>query len=271
MENNMEIDDLKEYMFYGKNMVKYLKSESHRIHVDTLQYSKKIKNIADFEKKSDTNTNNTNINSIDPIKEDVFSPKEKDGLFWCYYVMKNGFKDYEFPNTTSYVNEKSLKIKCIDELRLHKQQLKNKKIRNIKEICEDDLVNKQQITIKTFTALCVISNINFIYIERRKCYPCICEEDEPIFVIFKNNSSYNCEMNVSKEKANEYMSKYFIVDNVEKPLKSMSGYKSQELIEMCKKLGLNFESQSEGENKKDGKKKKITKEFMYEKLVQLLS
>jgi len=287
MVANECLNELQDYMFSGKNLVKYLrrchtlekcektKTANNRMQMNTVQYK---------EYKTETHRNNVNKNvdsgdsgkpenivisqtvqteNIPISKKDIFIPKEKDGLFWSYFVMKNGFSTYEYPNTTSFVNEKALKIKCIDDLRLHKQQLKNQKIRNIKEICEDELVNKEQISIKTFTALCVIANINFLYIENRKCFPFICEQDETVNIIRKNGNHYSCEMNVSQEKIQEYMTKYFIVDNIEKPLKAMSSYKSQELEDLCSKLEILLDA--------NDKKSKITKQFMYEKLVQHLS
>jgi hypothetical protein len=272
-------------MFSGKNLVKYLKSGSCRLELDTRQYSNlntipKSKN--DRSKIETTKIETTKIETtkietkIETPKttennDNLFVPKEKDQLFWCYFVMKHGFSTYEYPNTTSFENEKSLKIKCIDDLRLHKQQLKYKKIRNIKEICEDELVNNSQISIKTFTALCVIANMNFLYIDKRKCYPCICEDDEFINVIRKNGNHYTCEMNVPQEKLQEYTKNYFMVDNTEKPLKAMSSYKSHELMELCKKMGILLDETTEKKSNQTNEKKKITKEFMYEKLVQSLS
>jgi len=275
MVANECLNELQDYMFSGKNLVKYLrrchavekcegmKTANNRIQMNTLQYKKETPKNEDSGKNGNVVVVETNISIPNPKKDDIFIPKEKDELFWTFFVMKNGFSTYEYPNTTSFVNEKALKIKCIDDLRLHKQQLKNQKIRNIKEICEDELVNKEQISIKTFTALCVIANINFLYIENRKCFPFICEQDETVNIIRKNGNHYSCEMNVSQEKIQEYMTKYFIVDNIEKPLKSMSSYKSQELADLCSKLEIPLDA--------DDKKSKITKQFMYEKLVQHLS
>jgi hypothetical protein len=271
MVANECLNELQDYMFSGKNLVKYLKTANNRIQMNTLQYKKETPKNGKHENVVIAQTENIYIPNQIPIpnpnpnpkKDDIFIPKEKDQLFWCYFVMKNGFSTYEYPNTTSFVNEKAIKIKCIDDLRLHKQQLKNQKIRNIKEICEDELVNKEQISIKTFTALCVIANINFLYIENRKCFPFICEQDETVNIIRKNGNHYSCEMNVSQEKIQDYMTKYFIVDNIEKPLKAMSSYKSQELIDLCSKLEILLDA--------NDKKQKITKQFMYEKLVQQLS
>lgn len=61
------------------------------------------------------------------------------------------------------------------------------------------------------------------------------------------------------------MKTYFIVENIEKPLKAISSYKSEELVELCERMKIPLETE------KNGEKKKPTKQFMYEKLIQLLS
>ena len=104
------------------------------------------------------------------VQERFFYPKEKDQLFWCYFIIQNGFSKYEYPGTTSFVNEKEEKFRCIEHMRNNKQQLKTKKIKNIREDVEDELANKQTIGMKTFIALCIANNINIMYIHKRKCF-----------------------------------------------------------------------------------------------------
>jgi hypothetical protein len=199
-----------------------------------------------------------------PIKDSFFRPKEKDTLFWCYFVIKNGESKYGHPDDSGFVNEKRLKFKCIDDLRLHKQELKNYKIKNIKEVCEDDLANRERIGIKTFIALCVVANINIMYIEKRKCHEVICEEDAPIHVIHCVDDAtrkYAYEMETTPAKLQEYRNKYFIWENLDKPLKAMSSYKSEELQELCNQLAIDTTTTSV----------KKTKKFLYELLVQHLT
>jgi hypothetical protein len=184
-------------------------------------------------------------------KDRFFFPKEKDQLFWCFYIIKHGFEKYDYPGTTSFVNEKSEKFKQIEHLRNNKQQLKVKKIKNIKEEVEDELANKQTIGMKTFVALCIANNINLIYIHKRKCFEIIFDEQSPIYVVHCHNNSdssgykYCYEENISKEQIDKYKNEYFKWECVDKPLKAMTSYKLDELIELCKKLGL-----TEIENKK---------------------
>jgi len=106
-----------------------------------------------------------------------FYPREKDALFWCFYIMKYGFEKYEEPNARSFIHEKNMKFKCIEELREKKQLLKTHKVKNIKEDIEDELANKEQITMKTFIALCIAENMNILFIHKKKCFEIVMNPD----------------------------------------------------------------------------------------------
>ncbi len=240
IDYNDVIAGLQDYMFTSKMLVRSQK---------TMQLYQQTKKKNTVEKKEEK-----------PMKDSFFRPKEKDALFWCYYVIKNGEAAYEYPNVSSFVNEKALKFKCVDLLRLHKQELKTHKIKNIKEVCEDELVNRERIGIKTFIALCVVENINVMYIEKRKCHEMICEEGAPIHVIHcldKQTHKYAYEMETTSAKLQEYRNKYFAWENLDKPIKAMSSYKSEELKDLCNQLGIDTTTLV-----------KQTKKELYELLVQ---
>jgi len=229
-----------------------------------LASSIKYKTINNEKNNKKNKENVVNFNSLQKEKENpFFYPKEKDTLFWCFFIIQNGFSKYEYPGTTTFVNEKAEKFKCIDLLRKNKQQLKTNKIKNIKEDVEDELANKQTINMKTFIALCVASNINIMYIHKRKCFEYIFDEEMPIHVVhcIDNtglSSKYCYEINITKEKIENYRNTLFKWDNIDKPLKAVSSYKLEELIELSKKFGL-------GDDDKEFHKK--TKKELYEKLV----
>jgi hypothetical protein len=196
-----------------------------------------------------------------------FYPKEKDQLYWCFFIIHNGFEKYEYPGTTSFVSEKEEKFKLIEHMRNNKQQLKTKKIKNIKEDIEDELANKQIIGMKTFVALCVVHNINIMYIHKRKCFEIIFDDQMPTHVVHcvNNKDSSACnycyEQNVTKEQIEKYKNEYFNWESFDKPLKAMSSYKLDELLELAKRLCLS-------ENGTDLSKK--TKKDLYEMLVMNL-
>ena len=94
--------------------------------------------------------------------------------------------------------------------------------------------------MKTFIALCAAENINILFIHKRKCFELICEEDNPFHVIhwYENPEKYCYEMNASKEILEKYRHTFFKWESLEKPLKAMTAYKVDEIMDLCKKLGL---------------------------------
>ena len=246
---NDVINDLQDYMLYGKLLVQSLKTRhsktnaKHKI-MTTNEYSFELEKEKLMKKE----------------KERFFYPSQKDQLYWCFFIMKNGFTAYEYPNVSSFVNEKTEKIKCVTMLRENKQQLKGKKIKNIKEHVENELVNCSTITMKTFIALCIVANINVLYIQKRKCFELIFDEDSPIHVVHDMlNDKYCYEPDASKEQIDHYRKTMFKWESIEKPLKAVGSYTSDELVELSKQLGL--------ETMKSGENKKKTKNQLYEQIV----
>ena len=169
----------------------------------------------------------------------LFYPQEKDQLFWCFYIIKNGFSGYEYPGNTSFVNEKKEKFMYIDLLRKNKDLLKTRKIKNIKEHVEDELANKETISVKTFIALCLITNINVLYIHKRKCYDLCVNPDSPTHIVQcfdKPVLTYAYEIDATDEKIEHYRNTYFTWTSIDKPIKAASAYNVEELIELCKRV-----------------------------------
>ena len=73
------------------------------------------------------------------------------------------------------------------------------------------------------------------------------------------NGSYCYEPEASKEQIQHYRNTMFKWESIEKPLKAVGSYTSDELVELSKQLGL--------EVMKNGESKKKTKNELYEQIV----
>lgn len=135
-KTNEVIDELQKYMLYNSLVTEF--NNKYKNPTEQINYIKveKVEKVDKLEK----------LEKVEPIllksNHDFFYPEQKDQLFWCYYIIKNGFAAYEYPGTTSYANEKKEKFECIELLRKNKQTLKENKIKNIKEDVEDELGSK---------------------------------------------------------------------------------------------------------------------------------
>ena len=254
--------DLEDYMFTSKNLNRYTK---HMIQNITEPKSS-TKNIEQINK---TQTPTPKEKNYEKKKETMYKPKQKDSLFWCFYILKNGFFNYEMEiNNQYFVVEKKEKFKYIEVLRKNKDILKIHKIKPLTEL-EDDLANKDKISIKTFVALCIFENINILLVNNRKIYEFFFDEKNPVHIVHRNNKTYehSIELDTTNEIVQKYKDTYYKMNNFDTTLKSMASYKLDELIELCKKFNLNIEEFTDEQKDEQRGKKKMTKKDIYNLLV----
>jgi hypothetical protein len=171
-------------------------------------------------------------------------------------------------NNQYFVVEKNEKFKYIELLRKNKDILKLHKIKPLTQL-EDDLANKDKISPKTFFALCALENINVLLVDKRKVYELLCvdiDSSNPINIIHRNSEKHEhlIELDATKEIIDKYRETYYKLTSFDSTLKSMSSYKLEELIDLCKKLNINIEQKNKDD---ETSKKKITKKDVYELLV----
>jgi hypothetical protein len=191
-------------------------------------------------------------------EKEYFIPKQKDTLFWCFYIMQNGIDKYEELNETgiSVVTEKQLKIGFVEKLRKEKQLIKIYKFASNTHI-ENQLVNENKIDISTFLTLCVLENLNVIYLKKKTYYELLMNDDNDIHVInFTDYGKFGYKLSLDIN----IRTTLFKIDNIEKPVKALSAYKLSELVEYCSKLDISII------NEKTNKKK--NKNELYESLIQ---
>ena len=199
---------------------------------------------------------------IEPKKEVIYKPNKKDSLFWCFYILKNGFFNYEVEiNNQYFVVEKTEKFKYVGLIRKNKDILKIHKIKPLTEL-EDELANKDKISVKTFIALCVLENINVLLVDKRKIYEITCidiDDKHPVNIIHRNGKTYehHIELGVTPDILNKYRNTYYKMSSFESSLKAISSYKLDELTNLCKQLNIAIEPIG----------KKMTKNDIYKLLV----
>jgi len=268
------IDALSDYMFTTNNvnsLIKHMIPTNQVITLSPLSKSYQDKELQAKIKETDFVVFPKSkpvpvVNSFATVKEKVkreqtiYKPRQKDTLFWCFYILKHGYSNYEMEINNQYFTvEKREKFNYINIIRNNKDILK---LHKIKPICglEDDLANKDKISIKTFFALCILENINVLLVDKRKIFEIMCvdpDEKHKINVIHKDDKTneYYIELNIDDKKIQNYRDTYMKLSSFDTSLKAMGSYKLDELHDLCKKLDINI-----GEGKK-------TKKEIYELLV----
>ena len=168
----------------------------------------------------------------------MFIPVEKDTLFWSFYILKHGIDAYQNLHQRNVVVEKNIKIQYIEKFRENKSLLKENKCGPLTHI-ENHLLNERAIDMKTLQALCILENVSCVYLYE-KCFFEININNEDIGsskigMIAKQKYPEKYGYVESCDVAHIRKTKHH-VDNLSKPLKSISSYKLNDLIELCKKL-----------------------------------
>ena len=228
--NNM-LEGVSKYMFTLRNMS----------NIDIIMNEDKSKPNIVAPKKNITNI------------VDIFFPKQRDQVFWCFYIILNDITNYEMVHNY-FTMEKETKYKWIEEFRLKKELFKPIKVS--RNAVEDELANAKTITMASIKALCHLKDVNIFYIDDKKYYEMLTNDEKPIYVIEKIDGKYGLKQNISKEKVEYYRSHYWKLENLDKPLKAVSSYKSDELKDICKRLHIDSHD--------------MTKPQMYEKILSKL-
>jgi hypothetical protein len=197
-------------------------------------------------------------------KQDIFTPNQNDTLFWCYFIIKNGDIAYETLNNKNALVAKQMKIDFVSVIRKNKDIVKTYKFDTISNI-ESNLANDNSLSKKTFLTLCAIENINIIFINKKTYFELLMNDTDIIYVVHElsNNSNYNNKYGFEiarKENISNIKETLYKIENIDKPIKGLSSYKVQDLIDICVKLAI------ESINKETGKHK--SKKDLYELIIQ---
>ena len=237
--------------FIDKNLDKYFLTN------DNIDIIIKNNNNISNNNISNNNISNNNIsNGICNEKKDnkkyLNNSLKVDNLFWMFYtkIYNLSFDDID----SRYTKEKAIKIEYIEKLRKIKNKLKEKKIK-LTQI-ENELLNESNITIITIFALSILHNINLMYINNNKYFEVINNDEKEIILILYRENKYELLDDNNEKNIEFYRNNYLYINNIEKPLKSITSYSKDELINMCIKLSL------KNINNKNSKKE------LYEKILE---
>jgi len=249
-DNLFNIDSLSTYMLNLNNLNKIIKNGT--------SYNNIRKASSKQTNRFNKAVNKDESSSSSSSQGDTFFPDVHDSLFWSFYIMKNGQEAYDSLGKINIVIERKIKIEYIERFRESKQVLKSYKTAPLTHL-ENVLLNEKQIDIKTLIALCVIEGISFMYIYKNTYFEMNIDADESTqinaIVRMDMPTKYGYKIIQDVKTIRE---SFYKIDNMNKPLKSMSAYKLDELVVFCNKLGMTCGN--------DGKK--INKKCLYEMLVQ---
>jgi hypothetical protein len=250
-------NELNDYILDEKNMQKSLQM---RIVNNNNNIEIKKNNI------ETPKNNNAETKIISNAKNDFFIPNQQDTLFWCFFIIKNGDIAYEILNNKNSLVSKQMKIDLVSTIRQNKEIVKIYKFDTISNI-ESNLANDNNLNIKTFLTLCAIHNINIIFVSKKTYFELLMNDSNSIYIIRELSSNSNYYYKYGFEKTNiendiltKIKDSLYKIDKIDKPIKSITYYKVEDLVNICNKLAI------ETSNKETGKQK--SKKDLYELIIQ---
>jgi len=267
---------LEEFMFTRGNMAKYNKVFSTMI-VEKIKEEKRNKQEQEQEQEQEQAYVPMPVPVHLPFavpqalpfvvkkQETHFTPFQKDKLFWSFYIILKGFDEYELHHSDHFAIEKNFKIAAVEKMRDLKDELKEAKLKR-NEI-EDELVNKEMITLKGLHALCLVHKVSITYIYGRmycEFFHAIAVSTSPSSgVIIKMGTNENSvKYDATEDYLTSIRSNYWKIENSHKPLGSSGAYTLKDLQDICTKLEIPLTNET-GKNK--------LKTALYEDITKMVS
>jgi len=114
--------------------------------------------------------------------------------------------------------------------------LKQNKIKLLTNI-ESNLLNDETIDLRTFHVLCILENIDYLFIDNYFYYEKQTNEESKIFVLHKNKNIYSYEIN----NKNDYKKNKLQKIEIDKNFYCISHYTLKDLKEICEKLHIEIQ------------------------------
>lgn len=213
----------------------YVQLRKHMLTLNTYeQYKLTNKPKLNFLPKCENKVLNNDIKL-----QSYYKIKDKDVLFWYFYIAKYGYDSYK-DIEHKFTIEKEIKIKNIELARKKLNILKD--IKYNKDDFESNLLNSEIINLMTFKALCVFNNLNVVLIKNKIYYHFNYSDDDEPFILNFIDDSY---VNDRCIKMNYIQENMYHITNINKPISGIASYKLQDLIDICNKLDINLKQNNE--------------------------
>jgi hypothetical protein len=209
----------------------------------------------------------------------LYTPNVKnDTLLWCAYIMIHGIEKFECVEN-HYTESNVFKFQMVEYIRAKKTLLKPHKISA--SSVEEGLVHKPYINLETFQAIAVCYNLSVCIIQDRKIFEVgRSDNDKNTFILEKLKGKFGVYIGFrtgtgvspsDKSALLEYVrEKYWSMENITSPIRSISAYKLQDLIDICRKLEISETKVVLGDFGSIVSQKKKTKPELYEDIVRMI-
>jgi hypothetical protein len=204
----------------------------------------------------------------------LYTPNVKnDTLLWCAYIMIHGIEKFECVEN-HYTESNAFKFQMVEYIRARKTLLKPHKISA--SSVEESLVHKPYITLETFQGIAVCYNLSVCIIQDRKIFEVgRSDNDKNTFILEKIRGKFGVYLGMAGTAMKSAFlahvrDTYWSMENISSPIRSISAYKVQDLIDICRKLEIPETKVVLGDFGSIVSQKKKTKAELYEDIVRMI-
>jgi hypothetical protein len=194
-----------------------------------------------------------------------------DSLLWIAYIMIYGIEKFEMVEN-HYTEANTFKFILVELIRKCKPMLKANKIKL--SGVEENLVHKPFINMETLEAIAICKNMSVCIVQNRKYYEVRSgnggtgtSTGTGVAIIEKIKGSYVlyiCPEEVKADYLKYIREHYWLMESISAPIRPMSAYKLQDLVDISTKLGLSVVNIIPGKFGSMGTEKRKTKPELYE-------
>jgi hypothetical protein len=236
-----------------------------------------------------------NIEDIVEVELDVdhtpklsfFTPKQKNSLLWCFYIIVNGLSSYEYEKNY-FTAEQEFKVKTIERIKKGENKQILKEHRMSKNMIESGLMGSGSgISPKILYALSLFYNVNIFYVYKNTYYKMFADASADVkskVYIIKFNPEinyYSVSADIDIDMDMDKCRSYYIenikktcleldnLDDVNKPLRPITSYSLTDLINIAAKMNIldTYDESTTNTNKKIKVKSK-TKNDLYTEIME---
>ena len=165
------------------------------------------------------------------------TPRYKDKLFWCFYIICEGEMQYELVGANWFATEKDYKYQTAERLQSVKETIKTLKLR--KSELETDLITEEKIGLNGLYALCLLHDTAITIVMGRKYIyirPSPQSEKKNGIIVVNQHGEYTLRKDLDGSFLRDVYDNYWQVEGTKPGLKSIATYTLVQLQDICRRL-----------------------------------
>jgi hypothetical protein len=197
--------------------------------------------------------------------ESIIFPEKMDNLFWSIFISVYGYTEYETIGRCYSNREISEKQNIMEFIKKNPKSLKNMNKKITKAMTQEilsDIMSNKKTTLDVLPAFALFYKKNIIILNEKnkniylKIY--LVEDTKEYILLIKNKKGFfGVDTDITREKIQNIFDTKFCLEDYNKPLKTISNYKSDELNYIGEMMGLNITG-------------KIKKQELYNEICKLI-